>query len=123
MTPSQFHRGATNHHAGHAAEAQVARHFADLGLPVRESRWRGPGGEIDLVCGGPDGLVFVEVKKARDHDAALARVTARQLDRIRLSAEAYAAAMPRGSLTEMRIDVALVDAAGRIAVIENATIH
>lgn len=123
MTPSDIHRGTANHLAGLAAEAQVARHFAGLGLPVRDRRWRGPGGEIDLICGGPDGLVFVEVKKARDHATALARVSGRQLDRIRLSAEAYAAAMPHGSLTDMRIDVALVDAAGRIAVVENVTLH
>jgi hypothetical protein len=31
--------------------------------------------------------------------------------------------MPRGSLTEMRIDIALVDAQGRIAIVENATMH
>jgi putative endonuclease len=82
-----------------------------------------PGGEIDLICGDADGLVFVEVKKGKDHAGALARVTPRQLDRIRASAEAYAAGMPRGSLTEMRIDIALVDAQGRIAIVENATMH
>ena len=123
MYLAQFHRGQTNHHAGLAAEAQVADHFLRSGLPVRERRWRGPGGEIDLICGGADGLVFVEVKKARDHAGALARVTPRQLDRIRVSAEAYAAGMPRGSLTEMRIDLALVDAQGRIEIVENATVH
>jgi hypothetical protein len=31
--------------------------------------------------------------------------------------------MPRGSLTDMRIDLALVDATGRIEIIENATMH
>jgi len=67
--------------------------------------------------------VFVEVKKGKDHSGALARVTPRQLDRVRASAEAYAARMPRGSLTEMRIDIALVDAQGRIAVVENVTMH
>jgi putative endonuclease len=116
-------RGQTNYCAGLAAEAQVADHFLRAGLQVREQRWRGPVGEIDLICGDADGLVFVEVKKGRDHAGALARLTARQLDRIRISAVAYAARMPRGSLTEMRIDIALVDAKGRIAVVENVTMH
>jgi hypothetical protein len=31
--------------------------------------------------------------------------------------------MPRGSLTDMRIDIALVDSLGRIAIVENATMH
>ena len=123
MPSPEFHRGQMNHHAGLAAEAQVADHFLRAGLPVRERRWRGPGGEIDLICGDEAGLVFVEVKKGRDHAGALARVTPRQLDRIRASAEAYAARMPRGSLTDMRIDLALVDAPGRIEIIENATMH
>jgi putative endonuclease len=123
MPSPDFHRGQMNHQAGLAAEAQVADHFLRAGLPVRERRWRGPGGEIDLICGDAAGLVFVEVKKGRDHAGALARVTPRQLDRIRASAEAYAARMPRGSLTDMRIDLALVDATGRIEIIENATMH
>ena len=116
-------RGHTNHLAGLAAEAQVEAHFLRAGLALRERRWRGPCGEIDLICGDADGLVFVEVKKGRDHAAALARVTPRQLDRIRASAEAYAAGMPRGSLTEMRVALALVDAAGRIEIVENAAPH
>ena len=82
-----------------------------------------PGGEIDLICGDDGGLVFVEVKKGKDHSGALARVTPRQLDRIRASAEAYAACMPRGALTDMRIDIALVDVQGRIAIVENVTMH
>lgn len=123
MPSPEFHRGQINYRAGLAAEAQVADHFLRAGLPVRERRWRGPGGEIDLICGDEAGLVFVEVKKGRDHAGALARVTRRQLDRIRTSAEAYAARMPRGSLTDMRIDLALVDATGRIEIIENATMH
>jgi putative endonuclease len=114
-------RGQTNYRAGLAAEAQVADHFLKAGTPVRDQRWRGPGGEIDLICGDEDGLVFVEVKKGKDHSGALARVTRRQLERILISAEAYMARMPRGSLTEMRIDIALVDAQGRIAVVENVT--
>jgi putative endonuclease len=123
MTQAAGFRGQTNHRAGLAAEAQVADHFLRAGMPIRERRWRGPGGEIDLICGTPEGLVFVEVKKGRDHAGAMARLTPQQLDRIRASAEAYAAGLPHGSLTEMRIDVALVDAHGRIVVVENATMH
>lgn len=117
------HQGKTNHLAGLAAEAQVADRFVRGGQRLRDARWRGPGGEIDLIFGDEDGLVFVEVKKARDHAAALARVTPRQIGRIARSAEAYVAAMPRGSLTEFRIDLALVDAAGRIEMVENVTLH
>jgi putative endonuclease len=123
MLQARVQRGQTNHLAGLAAEAQVEAHFLRAGLPLLERRWRGPGGEIDLICGDADRLVFVEVKKGRDHAGALARVTQRQLDRIRASAEAYAARMPRGGLTEMRIDLALVDAAGRIEIVENVTPH
>jgi putative endonuclease len=123
MMQDRMQRGRTNHLAGLAAEAQVADHFLRAGLALREQRWRGPCGEIDLICEHDDALVFVEVKKGKDHAGALARVTPRQLDRIRASAEAYAASLPHGSLTVMRIDIALVDSAGRIAIVENATMH
>lgn len=123
MRQDHIHRGAINYHAGLGAEAQVAEHFLRGGLGIRERRWRGPGGEIDLILDDGDRLVFVEVKKGRDHASALARVSGRQLSRIRKSAEAYAARLPTGSLTEIRIDIALVDATGRIEVLENATMH
>ncbi len=115
--------GSLNYHSGLAAEAQVAEHFLRNGREIMARRWRGPGGEIDLVVGDGERVVFVEVKKARDHDRALARVSARQLARIQKSAEAFASRLPNGALTDMRIDIALVDAAGRIQVIENATMH
>jgi Holliday junction resolvase-like predicted endonuclease len=82
------------------------------GLPVRERRWRGPGGEIDLICGGADGLVFVEVKKGAIMPGRWRASRRGSSTGSATSAEAYAAGMPRGSLTEMRIDLALVDAPG-----------
>ena len=123
MRMERTFRGATNHLSGVAAEAQVADRFLRGGHEIRERRWRGPGGEIDLILGNGDGVIFVEVKKARDHKTALSRVSPRQLARIQRSAEAYAATMPRGALTEMRIDIALVDDLGRIEIVENATMH
>lgn len=117
--------GQTNNLAGRAAEAQVAAHFLDCGYELREERWRGPGGEVDLIfsdsCG--ENLIAVEVKTAPTHAAAVARITPRQLGGVGRSAAAYAARLPKGGLTDIRIDVALVDGMGRIEIIENATMN
>jgi putative endonuclease len=62
----------------------------------------------------------VEVKKARSlHDAAH-RLSRRQMDRLCATAQAFCEGEPRGSLTDLRFDLALVDGMGRVAIIENA---
>jgi len=106
--------------SGLAAEEAVERHFAARGLICLDRRWRGPGGEIDLIFREGDRVVFVEVKAAASHDAAAARVFRRQADRIAASAMAYLDRHAGGSLSDMRIDVAVVDGTGRVAVLENA---
>ncbi|MBO6883783.1 MAG: YraN family protein [Marivita sp.] len=111
----------TNYHAGLSAEQSVARHYADRGAVLRETRWRGRCGEIDLILSEGDRIVFVEVKKSRTHAMAVQRVTARQLDRILRSAEDYLGQCPAGTLTDARLDVALVDAQGVIDIIPNAS--
>lgn len=120
MTRARQHRGARAHHAGEAAEDIVARHYANLGYTVAERRWRGAGGEIDLILKGPDGLVFVEVKHSRTSDAAALRITPRQIERIYASAGQYLDTQPQGQLTPVRFDAALVNGDGRVEVIENA---
>lgn len=112
--------GATNHHAGLSAEDRVADEYTRHGLTVAARRWRGPGGEVDLILRHGAGLVFVEVKKSRDLAGAAARITRRQMDRIMTSAAAFLSGEPGGQDTEVRFDVALVDGMGRIARIENA---
>ena len=67
-----------------------------------------------------DGIVFVEVKKSRSFEQAAQRLTPRQMQRIRNSAEEYVGHGPRGSLTHMRFDVALVDHSGEVQILENA---
>ena len=57
-------RGQIAHHSGEAAEQQVARHYERLGYEILSQRWRGAGGEIDLIVRNPETVVFVEVKKA-----------------------------------------------------------
>lgn len=106
--------------AGEAAEHCVAREYERRGYCVARRRWRGPGGEIDLIIRSRDALVFVEVKKGRDFARAARRVGRRQMDRICASAEGFLAGEPAGSLGDVRFDVALVDGAGAVQIVENA---
>ncbi len=112
--------GATGYHAGLCAEQIVAQGYVRGGYDLLEQRWRGAGGEIDLIFGKDDAIVFVEVKKSRSIAAAAARVSRRQRDRIYASAGGYLAQCPAGLNTETRFDVALVDGAGSAEIIENA---
>lgn len=112
--------GAVSFLSGLAAEAAVARHYTDTGRRVVAQRWRGTAGEIDLIAREGEGLVFVEVKHSRNHARAAEHLSSRQIARIHAAAAEYLATEPRGQATEVRFDVALVDAQGRIEVIENA---
>lgn len=118
-TPRQ-RRGAAAFASGRLAEDAVARHYEARGAAVAARRWRCPWGEVDLVAREGDRVVFVEVKKARTLDDAAHRLSRRQMDRLCAAAAAFCDGEPRGSLTERRFDLALVDAAGRVAVVENA---
>ena len=113
-------RGRTNHFAGEAAEQSVALWYERRGYQIAARRWRGPGGEVDLITRNDDGLVFVEVKKSTTHQSAAQRITARQMERIYASAAQFLENEPLGQLTNVRFDVALVDASGRHEIIENA---
>jgi putative endonuclease len=112
--------GLVSHCAGMAAEASVARHYSQSGREIAASRWRSAGGEIDLIARDGAEVVFIEVKKAATHAEAAHRLSRRQMDRLCHSAALFLEGEPRGQLTPMRFDVALVDAMGRIDIIENA---
>ena len=112
--------GEVSHLAGDAAEQSVARDYVQRGYRVAQMRWRGAGGEIDLILEHGDSVVFVEVKKSRSFSSAAARVSAAQKLRIVATAEEYLGSCPQGLMTDCRLDVALVDDMGRIQVIENA---
>lgn len=115
--------GQLAYYSGRAAETQVAARYTASGHHLCEERWRGRGGEIDLVMRMNDALVFVEVKRAKTHHIAAERITQRQTARLFASASEYLAQEPSGQSTNCRFDVALVDAMGRIEVIENALQH
>lgn len=118
--PARALAGAVAHRAGLAAEAAVAAHYDRSGCDVVARRWRGTSGELDLVARDRDGLVFVEVKRARCLARAAERVTSRQIARLFAAASEFLAGEPRGQATPVRFDVALVDGMGRIEVLENA---
>lgn len=120
MTVQKQRRGQTSYYAGVAAEDSVALAYSRSGRPIIASRWRGSSGEIDLVAQDGDGVVFIEVKKSRTHARAASRLTRRQMDRIYGAGSEFLATQPRGQLTDVRFDLALVDDTGRVDVIENA---
>lgn len=112
--------GRRSYLAGLAAEDQVATHYMRMGRDVRARRWRGLGGEIDLIARDGDDLVFIEVKHSRTHHDAAMHLSEAQMRRIWNTANEYLAGEPTGLMTQMRFDIALVDGVGRIEVIENA---
>ncbi|MGR3639978.1 YraN family protein [Alterinioella nitratireducens] len=111
--------GKVSYLAGLSAEDQVARDYARSGHVILSRRWRGAGGEIDLVVERDGVVIFIEVKKSRDHARAAERLSQRQLRRIFLSAEDYIGTLPDGANTNARVDVALLDAQGRICILDN----
>ena len=112
--------GSVSYHAGKCAEDQVAQLYARLGRPVLARRWRGQSGEIDVIARDGDSVIFIEVKQSKTHAAAVEHLCERQMQRICLAASEYLGGEPDGLNTPARFDVALVDAKGRIEIMQNA---
>ncbi|WP_299418836.1 YraN family protein [uncultured Shimia sp.] len=112
--------GRSNYLAGQAAEDVVLRHYEARGLTLAKTRWRGKAGEVDLILRDGEELVFVEVKHSRSFDGAAARLLPKQVQRLMKAAEEFAGGEPKGLLTEMRFDVALVNGQGEVHILENA---
>jgi putative endonuclease len=113
-------RGKTAFLRGQAAEEQVSRVYQRHGARLLQTRWRGQAGEIDLIFQGLSGIICVEVKASATHAQAAQSLRPRQLHRLCLAAEEFLGTQPKGALTPMRFDVALVDGQGQIDILENA---
>jgi len=116
-------RKQTGKHAyldGLAAEQQVAAHYQNRGYQLKHTRWRGTGGEIDLILFHSGVWVFVEVKRGRDHALAASRLSRGQIQRMFQTAEEFCEAFAQGQLCEMRFDLALVNAEAGVEILENA---
>jgi len=117
---TRSHAGAMAYHAGLAAEGRIAQDYTSRGFELVHERWRGKGGEIDLIMRDGDGFIFIEVKQSRSFERAVRRISRTQVRRIYASAQEYLATQPRGNLTDVRFDVALVNGRGETQIIENA---
>ena len=112
--------GTVGYQAGLAAEVAVARHYEAQGHAILAHRWRGKGGEIDLIVDQGGETVFVEVKASASHSDAAGRLGGRQIARLHACASEFMGTLPGGLLSPVRFDVALVDGQGRIEILENA---
>lgn len=113
-------RGRRAYESGMSAENRISSDYERRGYPVAAQRWRGQSGEIDLIARDGDGLVFVEVKQSRSFDQALSHLTPPQVTRLYAAVEEYVANEPKGMLTDVRFDVALVNQQGEFRILENA---
>lgn len=113
-------RGKLAYEAGASAEERIAEDYQRRGFALAARRWRAGGGEIDIIARDKDGLVFVEVKKSSDFARAADALCRHQMRRICAAAEQFLAGEPNGLMTNMRFDVALVNATGAFRIIENA---
>lgn len=112
--------GQTGYHAGRVAEDIVARDYTDRAHALAAKRWCGAGGEIDLIMRNGPQVIFVEVKKSASFARAATRLGRRQMDRLVAAGSEFLAGEPAGQLTDVRFDLALVNASGEVRVIENA---
>ncbi|MBE2275935.1 MAG: YraN family protein [Rhodobacteraceae bacterium] len=119
-TRQRAERGLRAWHSGFSAEEAVARRYQALGYAVAARRWRGLSGEIDLVLQRPGEVIFVEVKQAQTHALAAERLGPAQILRIHGASEEYVDRVMGRPAVERQYHLALVDGAGRIAVLDDA---
>lgn len=77
---------------GRWGEEQAAAYLADSGFMVLERNWRARSGEIDVIAGDGDTLVFVEVRTRRStgrFGTAEESVDSRKIRQVRETAQLY----------------------------------
>lgn len=89
-------------------------------MAILARRWRGQAGEIDIVCKDGETAVFLEVKHARHFPAALSRVRPSQVRRVFSAVEEFLGSRHGDGLSDLRVDLALVDGHGAVEIVENA---
>lgn len=95
-------------HEGRRGEAAAARYLTQRGWRILDSRWRGAGGELDLVAARGEVVAICEVKARADPAVLEEPVTAAQRARIARAARAYLAARPELAERTVRLDLVAV---------------
>lgn len=111
-------RGKRSHLTGIAAEEAVCRRYLSAGYDLVACRKRCPEGEIDILMRQGVQLVAIEVKSSATHDLALEHASPAQLHRVAMACERCMQDMAGDGISDMRLDLALVDGQGRIQVME-----
>lgn len=100
---------------GRRGERAAARHLRRRGWTILATRWRGAGGELDLVAARAGTVILCEVK-TRGARAALAEPhTAAQRARMRRAAGAFLAGRPELGGRTVRLDLITVHLRGPLA--------
>ena len=113
--------GRRGYFSGLAAEEIAESAYLERGCEVLARRWRSAAGEIDLIVLDDGVTVFIEVKSRASHTAASEAISRRQWQRVATSAQVFMSETGRDG-GDMRFDAALVDASGKLELIENAAI-
>jgi len=93
---------------GTMAEGLAAFLLRIKGYSIVSRRFRGPGGEVDIIAKRGRALVFVEVKARKQLEDAAFSILPRQRARIEAAARAFLARHPEYFDWNMRFDVILV---------------
>ncbi|MFV0256883.1 MAG: YraN family protein [Acidimicrobiales bacterium] len=104
---------------GRAGEDAAAAWYEARGYRIVDRNWRSPRGELDLVVGCADLIVFCEVKTRRSdrYGTPAEAVDARKQAQVRRLAREWLATSEH-HYRRLRFDMAAVDGRGHVEVIE-----
>jgi len=106
---------------GNFGERVAASHLEAKGYEILERNWSVREGEIDIIAGKPDEIVFVEVRSRRGRTFGTPEesITGRKAAHVRAAAAAYVQEHPDVP-DNQRIDVVVLelDAKGRVLRVE-----
>jgi putative endonuclease len=93
---------------GRRGERAARRHLVRRGWTILAERWRGGGGELDIVAARGLMLIGCEVKTRADPGALEEPLTPMQRTRIARALEAYVALHPGPEWSALRLDLITV---------------